>query len=154
VGQIGELSALAREVDPGHPVFVNENRWEGNPGGGSLLPFSDLGSLDCYPIGHSSNAPVQIAELARTANADCRRVRQPFAFLLQLYGGNWDAPREPTAAELTAMTYLALVYDTRLLFYWIYKPTSPPLWAALPGLLAEVRRWLEATSADAAELIW
>jgi hypothetical protein len=151
--RVRELYAVAKEVDPGHPIFLNENRWESSAGGRSRLSRSDLGSVDCYPAGHFRNGPVRIAELARPAGADCRRAGKPFAYWLQLYGGNWDAPREPTPAELKAMTYLALVHDARLFFFWLYKPTSPQLWGALPGLFAEVRRWLAAVSVDAAELV-
>jgi hypothetical protein len=145
-----ELYALAKRQDPHHPVFINEERWEGTPGGRALLSATDLGSLDCYPIGHYCNAPAQIAALARAANADCRRVRKPFAFWLQLSGGHGTEPREPAVGELTIMTYLALVYDARLFFYWLYKPMNLALWQRLPDLIQEVRRWLSLVSRDGA----
>jgi hypothetical protein len=151
--QVHELYVQARRQDPHHPLFINEERWDGTPGGRALLSATDLGSLDCYPIGHYCNAPAQIAALARAANADCRRVHKPFAFWLQLSGGHGTEPREPTVGELTIMTYLALVYDTRLFFYWLYKPMNLALWQRLPDLIQEVRRWLSLVSRDGAALV-
>ncbi|HZS09392.1 MAG TPA: hypothetical protein VFD58_31460 [Blastocatellia bacterium] len=151
--QIRGLYELARQTDPRRPVMVNEVSWEQGKGGYGPLDATDIGSTDCYPIGHYQNAVKRIADLARAMNHDCYPSGKPVAFWLQLWGGYWIQPREPAPDEAVAMSYLALIRGARLLLYWKYKPMNPSLWERMGSLREELVRLHDIMTDDAARWI-
>jgi hypothetical protein len=73
------------------------------------------------------------------------------AFITQLDGGMMTQGREPTLEELRAMAYLLAVYDARLAYQYLYKPTSAATWDGMAGVNAELARVQELTAAEGME---
>ena len=132
-----DLLLAAKAADPYRPSHINWYAWSTGRGGYGGLEATDIGSLDRYPIGRGDNAMKTIADVATQMNADCRPRSQPTAFWCQMYGYD-DAIREPTPAEETCMTYLCVIEGMRLVYYFIYKPMSPDLWASMTPLGREL----------------
>jgi len=151
--QIGDLYTLAKGIDPERPVFINEAFWNGG-NGKYKQPFpSDIGIVDNYPIGRYTNGVKSVADTASIMNRDCLVVNKPSGFWLQLYGGWWDGRREPTTDEVSAMTYINLIWGTRILLYWLYKPVNPSLWSAMKPISDEVARLFAILTDDRARWI-
>jgi hypothetical protein len=135
---IGELRDAIKQADPAHPAFVNDTKWTPDSVR-DRLASTDIGCLDCYPVGSYANPLEAVARAVRPMNADCVAAGKPSAFWLQLYGWD-DVPREPTPDEARAMTYLTFLWGTRLILYWTYKPMQPALWASMAILRRELDR--------------
>ncbi len=140
-GQLGELYAAARKVEPNRPLLINEVPQDaGDEKINVPLEATDVGSLDFYPLGINANGVETIAACARALNAACLAAGKPSALWLQFSGGSGALGREPTPAEAVAMTYLALIRGCTALFYWLYKPMNPRLWDVWLSLRAELDR--------------
>jgi len=132
-----DLYRAAKAADPYRPSQINWYSWRPGRGGYGTLDATDLGSLDRYPIARTANPMKSIADIVSLMNTDCRHRAQPTAFWCQMYGYD-DAVREPTPAEERCMTYLCLIRGMRLVYYFIYKPMSPDLWASMKPLGDEI----------------
>ncbi|MBV9123262.1 MAG: hypothetical protein JO112_07895 [Planctomycetes bacterium] len=140
-GQLKDLYAAARRADPNRRLIINEvPRGQGPKGIRVPLEAADVGSLDSYPFGTNANGVEAIAACARLLNAACLPAGKQSAFWLQLSGGSGGIGREPTPAEVVAMTYLALIRGCSGLFYWLYKPANPGLWDLWLELKDELAR--------------
>jgi hypothetical protein len=137
-GDLRDLLLAAKAADPYRPSHINWYAWTTGKGGYGGLEATDIGSLDRYPIGRGDHAMKTIADVAAQMNADCRPRSQPTAFWCQMYGYD-DAIREPTPAEEACMTYLCVIEGMRLVYYFIYKPMSPDLWASMTPLGQELK---------------
>lgn len=136
-GDLADLYQAALEADPYRPSQINWYSWAPGKGGYGSLDATDIGCLDRYPIGRGGNAMKSIADVARQMNVDCRKRAKLSAFWCQMYGLD-DAVREPTPAEESCMTYLCVIHGMRLVYYFIYKPMSPDLWASMKPLGEEL----------------
>lgn len=154
--QLKELRDAIRNEDPAHPAFLNDNRWPTEPSSGRTGPLSasDFGSVDIYPIGQYTNSLLAFAETSARLNASCELAGKPSCLWMQLYGWH-DAVREPTPEELRAMVYATYIHGTRLLGFFIYRPSSQTLWRSLVPLRREISRLDTITgSADAQLFQW
>ena len=134
---VGDLTPIkarvrrAKEIDPNHCVFVNY-------AAGVDASFGDVVSIDFYPIpfsGPETVGPVVEAQAAVTA-----KVRKPLWFILQTIGYHCYVPREPTAEEEEAMTYLALLGGARGLMHFWNRPYGDRLWLRMGSLAYEVEK--------------
>lgn len=114
------------------------------------LDLPDVLLLDRYPIPRLPLADFpKHLQLARLAAG-----HRPLHAVLQAF--DWgafeapsatdaQAPRPPTAAELRAMAYLALVHDAQGIFFYTYRAPNwslaenPETWEAVRQLTAEIR---------------
>ncbi|MBI3649817.1 MAG: hypothetical protein HY231_02075 [Acidobacteria bacterium] len=133
-----EFYQAVKKADPTRAVVINENVWRAGEWLRGYVQATDIISMDLYPVGQYQNPLSLIAERVGAMSRTALSENKPLAFWLQLYG-NYDAPREPTPAEQSAMTYLVFIHGVRLLLYWLYKPMSPALWASMKPLLAELK---------------
>lgn len=140
------FEALYREIkaaDPGRAAFINDISWS-RTSAAVRWRSTDLAAVDVYPVGSMENPLAVVAAMAQTINTETAGETRPSAMWLQLYGWD-DAPREPTTAEVRAMSYLAFIWGTRTLLFWQYKPMQRELWNAIRPIhdeLAQVERTL------------
>ena len=126
---------MVKGLDAGHPVVIH---LVGDETIATALAryarSTDLASVQCEPI---PDRPVKsvadIVDLVRRSSGT-----RPIQCAIQA-GGRLHRHREPTPAELRAMSYLALVHGARLLLYYQYLPMAPSVWAALRSLSLEVK---------------
>lgn len=138
----------ARRTDRSHPVYINEYAWTPGEGGYATIRNTDIGSLDCLPIGLYQNSVAALAEKFPPIDRDCAAAGKPMGFFTQLDGGMLTQAREPTLAEARAMAYLTAIYNVRLLIQYIYRPTSPEYWSSMKGVNAELGRIQELTMTE------
>ncbi|MDH7602307.1 MAG: hypothetical protein QHI38_09185 [Armatimonadota bacterium] len=119
---------IIKEVDPVHPVAVciaQVGRAE------PYLPAFDVLLVDIYPIPHHS--VTKVADGIEKALAVVGSSK-PVWFIPQAFGGGEFWYREPTAKEVRAMTYLALIHGATGIQYFIRRPPignpkSPVVWS-------------------------
>ena len=134
---VGDLTPIrtrvrrAKEIDPNHCAFVNY-------AAGVDASFGDLVAIDHYPIPFSG--PGTVGPVVESQAAITARVRKPLWFILQTIGYHCYVPREPTAEEEEAMTYLALLGGARGLMHFMNRPYGDRLWLRMGSLAFEVER--------------
>ena len=114
-----ELYALVRSLDPNHPV---PERY-GNPNITDGLLEATTSSLSIpirYPKSLSQWSPHELTLPARRSETatKCGRYYRRSATRTSVNGWGWK--REPTEAELRAMTWLAVVHGVQGIFYYTY----------------------------------
>lgn len=133
------IANLVRDLDPYHPVWINEATfWQKSQQYcQTSQPACDLFSVDHYPIGAPGEGVPAMATWSERLNEACRW-RKPFFMWLQAFGAIEWWSREPTPPEERAMTYLALVHESRGISYFVYRPRSLPLWEECRRLGREI----------------
>lgn len=154
--EIGGMYRAVREADPTRPAMLNDNRWAADAGTAHDGPLaaSDIGCVLCYPVGQWANSVQAVAEVSARLNRDCEDHGKPSAMWLPIYGWH-DAVREPTIDELRAMVTTTWIHGTRLVFLFVYRPSSERLWRYMPALRDEIGRYEKAIGApDAKPVRW
>lgn len=132
-----EARRFIRNLDPYHPVtlvLMAADRVGDYRGGADIL----MG--DPYPIPHG---PVtEVGEWMREAR-ELTEGLVPLWVVPQAFGGGEGTPREPTAAEERALTYLPLINGARGVQYFVRRPPlgnpkSPVAWSECRTLAMEV----------------
>ncbi|MDD2710708.1 MAG: hypothetical protein PHV34_22235 [Verrucomicrobiae bacterium] len=144
------LQQTIKEVDPYHPSFLNYcASWRIGYGDYGGLAGTEILSRDEYPLDYSAwRRDADVAE-ALTSWAfqisqmrfDGERSGKPVRQWIQMSQVMGDSPcflREVTPAEEKCMTYLALIYGTRVLTYYVHKPMSIALWDSFIPLSKEI----------------
>ncbi len=128
--------ALARELDPAHPAFVNylPDRLENQTG--------DIYSTDVYPIPHGRPMDA-ITAVGRMAAAAARE-HKPVWMWLQGTGYAYWMAREPTPRELSCMVYGSLLAGARGIYYFAQVPRTRECLAEMRALCVEVDALAEA----------
>lgn len=120
--------ALAKELDPSRPAFVNylPNHLTDQTG--------DIYSTDVYPIPHGSvmDAIRAVSTMRGAAGA------KPVWMWLQGTGYAYWMDREPTPRELSCMVYGSLLVGARGIYYFAQVPRSKACWEEMRALLVEV----------------
>ena len=137
VANLEKVYALLSELDPYHPVTIVFCR--GAEHARKFADAMDIVMADPYPI--PNRALTFVNETADSMNAAFDRAK-PLWIVPQAFGGNEGWPREPTAREQRAMTYLALIHGARAIQYFIRSPRtsfpkSPVMWAECGALALE-----------------
>lgn len=122
--------ALAKELDPEHPAFVNylPDRLENQTG--------DIYSTDVYPIPHG--APTDAIGAVRRMVAAATPERKPVWMWLQGTGYAYWMAREPTPRELSCMVYGSLLAGARGIYYFAQMPRTRECLAEMRALCVEV----------------
>ena len=129
---LARVRSRVKARDPFHVVTINNCR-----GARSCLNYgraTDMIGTDYYPCGkwpvHSMGPLLEeVVDFARYKPAKC-----------WIQGYKIFNPRAPTAAEVKAMSYMALARGVTALFYFIGRPADPALWAAQRECAAEIRQ--------------
>ncbi len=107
------LYNFIKEIDPYHPitiVFMNPDRAK------EYSECMDIVMADPYPI---PNSPITNVSDVTSQLFNEFRFRKPVWIVPQAFGGNEHWMREPTASELRAMTYLAIIKGAIGIQYFI-----------------------------------
>jgi len=122
--------ALAKQIDPAHPAFVNylSNRLEDQTG--------DLYSTDVYPIPHS--APMAAINAVSRMAAAAAPQHKPVWMWLQGTGYAYWMAREPTPRELSCMVYGSLLAGARGIYYFAQMPRTRACLAEMRALCVEL----------------
>jgi len=130
-----------KQLDPNHLVYAviaNPAEYANYAGGTEVL------APDPYPI---PNAPVTVVyDRLTQARLEAERVDTMLWGVLQCFGGYGGWTRPPTAKELRAMTYLALLAGVKGIIYYTYGDQGwvvtehPEQWEAAKALVPEVKR--------------
>ncbi|MBC7286606.1 MAG: hypothetical protein H5T86_00885 [Armatimonadetes bacterium] len=125
-----ERYRIAKQVDPGHPAFINylPNKLEGHAG--------DIYSTDVYPIPHGTPMDA-IGAVAKMAAAAAKE-RKPVWMWLQGTGYAYWMDREPSPRELSCMVYGSLIEGARGIYYFAQIPRSKPCWEEMRAMCVEV----------------
>ena len=128
---------LIKELDPYHPVsivFMAPHK------AGPYREVMDIAMTDPYPIPHGPVAEVEqfVGGLHRMF-----RYEKPVWVVPQAFGGNEWWTREPTAAEVRAMTYLGVINGAAGIQYFIRKgpnatPKSQAMWGECGAIAQEM----------------
>ncbi len=130
-----------KELDPEHLVYTVLCV---PPRYGLYARGTEVVAPDPYPI---PNGPVTIVyDLLKAAHTEADRYDTVLWGVLQCFGnyGGWTRP--PTAAELRAMTYLALLAGVKGVIYYTYQDgnwlvtANPEQWQAAKALVPEITR--------------
>jgi len=146
--------AIARELDPAHPAFINYlyTKLEGHAGA--------IYSTDLYPV--PRRTPMAAVNAVAQMHEGAAAESKPVWMWLQGTGYVYFAGREPTPRELSVMVYGSLMEGARGIYYFAQFPRSEACLAEMRALLVEVealRPWLTSleqapeTAADAAEVM-
>jgi len=122
--------ALAQELDPDHPAFVNylPDRLENQTG--------DIYSTDVYPIPHG--LPADAIGAVRRMVVAATPEHKPVWMWLQGTGYAYWMAREPTPRELSCMVYGSLLAGARGLYYFAQVPRTRECLAEMRALCVEV----------------
>ena len=147
-GQLAELTEAVRRIDPDHitvqadvvgqPPFSNYSAFVGATDG--FLP-------ELYPIRGDDDVPRIITDM-QTLRADIRAAGHPVKTvwpIIQYFEG-WGWPRFPTADELRAMSFLALIHGANGLTWYTYgghgknhgATHTPETWRTLCEVAREI----------------
>lgn len=143
-GALRELYGLVKSFDPHHPCAGAV--WK--PQYYSRFAGSyDIFMVDPYPIPKEPLTMVSTRiDLARKAVGDNHKIwaiLQAFGYQNE-HSNGWGWKREPTEAELRAMTWLAVVHGVQGIFYYTYHGSryfiedSPGLWESLKRVVREL----------------
>lgn len=122
--------ALAHELDPEHPAYVNYL-------GDKLTDQSgDIYSTDVYPIPHSTPMGA-IGAVAHMSSA-ARPERKPVWMWLQGTGYAYWMDREPTPRELSCMVYGSLIAGARGIYYFAQMPRTKACLDEMRAMCVEV----------------
>jgi hypothetical protein len=143
VSEVQPAYDLVKELDPHHPasiVFVIPER------ANEFRTAIDIAMTDPYPVpGPLDKVKTDVDHLTRHFS------REKAIWLVpQAFGGGENWTREPTAAEIRAMTYIGLVRGAAGIQYFIRRgpnlfPKSVVAWnecAAMAHEVAELTPWL------------
>ena len=122
--------ALAKELDPARPAFINYLPWdlEGQTG--------DIYSTDVYPIPHST--PMAAIGAVATMKAAAQQEGKPVWMWLQGTGYAYGMAREPTPRELSCMVYGSLIAGARGIYYFAQVPRTRECLDEMRALVVEV----------------
>ena len=143
-----ELSEAIRAIDPDHITVQADG--VGTPPRSNYSAF--VGATDgflpeLYPIRTDDNVPQIITDM-QTLRADIRAAGNPVKTvwpIIQYFEG-WGWPRFPTAEELRAMSYLALIHDANGITWYTYgghgqnhgATHTAETWRTLCGVAKEI----------------
>ncbi len=130
-----------KHLDPDHLVYTTC----ASPGEyGHYARGTEVLAPDPYPI---PNAPVSMVyDYLSRAVAQAKPYGTPVWGVLQCFGGYSGWTRPPTAKELRAMTYLALLAGVKGIIYYTYADggwsvtAHPEQWEAAKALVPEIKR--------------
>ncbi len=144
-----DLSEAIRAIDPDHITVQADG--VGAPPRSNYSAF--VGATDgflpeLYPIRTDDNVPQIITDM-QTLRADIRAAGNPVKTvwpIIQYFEG-WGWPRFPTADELRAMSYLALIHGANGITWYTYgghgqnhgATHSAETWRTLCGVAKEIR---------------
>ncbi len=128
-----------KQLDPDHLVYTVIC----NPGEyGRYAAGTDVLAPDPYPV---PRAPVStVYQRLKQARLEAEEVDTTLWGVLQCFGGYGSWARPPTARELRAMTYLALLAGVRGIIYYTYGDGQwvvtdhPEQWEAARALVPEI----------------
>ncbi len=130
-----------KQLDPNHLVYTvicNPSEYRRYAAGTDVL------APDPYPI---PRAPVAtVYHRLKQARLEAERVDTALWGVLQCFGGYGSWERPPTARELRAMTYLALLAGVKGIIYYTYGDGQwvvtdhPEQWEAAKTLVPEIER--------------
>lgn len=121
--------ALARQLDPSVPAFINYL------GDKLTEQRGDLYSTDVYPIPHG--APTGAIWAVQTMAGAAEAERKPVWMWLQGTGYAYWMAREPTPRELSCMAYGSLIAGARGLYYFAQVPRSRGCFDEMRALCVE-----------------
>jgi len=143
-----------KQVDPNHLVYTvicrpSEYR--------NYARGTDVLAPDPYPV---PNRPVtDVYRLLKSASEEAARYDTSLWGVLQCFGGYGGWKRPPTAQELRAMTYLALLAPVKGIIYYTYGDGGwvvtdhPEQWEASKALVPEIKRLAPALMDGVFELV-
>ncbi|MGD9518077.1 MAG: hypothetical protein AB7W28_01050 [Armatimonadota bacterium] len=143
-----------KQLDPEHLVYTVLCV---APKYGLYARGTEVVAPDPYPI---PNSPVTVVyDLLKAAHTEAVRYDTVLWGVLQCFGnyGSWKRP--PTAQELRAMTYLALLAGVKGIIYYTYQDGSwlvtdnPEQWETAKALVPEITRLAPALLDGAFELL-
>ncbi|MBI2303019.1 MAG: hypothetical protein HYU66_29275 [Armatimonadetes bacterium] len=134
-GEAGLAEAAARlrlckELDPGHPAFINylSDRLTQQAG--------DLFSTDVYPIPHGR--PTDAIQSVATMKTAADKRHAPVWMWLQGTGYAYWMDREPTPRELSCMVYGSLIAGARGIYWFAQVPRTKECFAEMRALCVEL----------------
>lgn len=145
-----DLYESVKQIDPYRPVFINDGSCTKN--GTYSNNASDIISIDRYPFYVYQTSLDYVGHQAYMINYCGKEQNKPTHFYMQLYGF-WEGTREPTPKEVTLMTFMNIIFGTKNVGYFLYKPMSVELWESMPSLAVKTRNLLARTSEPGAEEI-
>jgi hypothetical protein len=147
-GQLTAVSEMIHRIDPDHLTVQADG--VGNPPRSNYSDF--VGATDgflpeLYPIRGNDDVPQIITDM-QTLRADIRAAGGPVKTvwpIIQFFEG-WGWPRFPTADELRAMSFLALIHGANGITWYTYgghgnnhgATHSPETWRTMCGVAREI----------------
>ena len=172
--QINATAAVIRQLDPAHPLYLNQSPTNLVPTLQAYNPAADLVATDIYPVipqgiresyalwpdGRQGDfADNTLGQVGRYADK-MRQVAGPGrAVFMVLQAFAWEMLREkdrnpahvlyPTEAELRFMAWQAVVHGVNGLIWWglSYTPADAPLWPRLRTVVKELASERDALAA-------
>ena len=137
VEELIETYQLIKALDPYHPitiVFMTPRRAK------NYEKVFDIVMADPYPIPNES--VMEVGSVTCDLKSDFN-ISKPVWIVPQAFGGNEWWPREPTAQEMRAMTYLAVIHGATGIQYFIRHglsgfPKSTIAWGECGAMAREI----------------
>ena len=136
---IAEQCRKLKDIDPYHPVFINENQYGMNFLRGRNLVFpGDLLSLDYYAWTPSGNIPVTSKYVRDLMHIGDNDGRPGWMFLFAAGYAFWSS-RDYTPAEQEFSTYASIINGATGIYYWASHPKSNSQWKQIKKLFKELK---------------
>jgi len=129
-----------KEIDPYHPVYINENQWGLSYLKGKNMDFpGDIVSIDYYAYPPSGNIPIT-TDYVRTMEKMGRKDGKPV--WIYLFGGGYAfwASREYTPCEQEFSTYTSIINGATGILYFASHPRSKSNWEKIKKMAQEIRK--------------
>jgi len=128
-----QMLKLAAKLNPYVPSYANHNSW------GMFQRYAGLPgpimSIDRYPIGSTPpNEIYTVEKVVEYMEKEAAPRRMPVWIILQSVGHR----RNPTAAELNFMTYIAIIRGASGITYWAGIPRPRGTWNRMKELSREI----------------
>jgi hypothetical protein len=136
---ICERCSELKEIDPYHPVYINENQYGISYLHGKNLEFpGDIVSIDYYAWPPSGNFPITSKYAQMMESMGRKDGRPSWIFLLGAGYAFW-ASRDFTPAEQEYSTYASVINGVRGIYYWASHPKSNSQWGRIKRLFQELQ---------------
>ena len=145
---ICDRCAELKEVDPYHPVFINDNQYGISYLRSKNLEFpGDIISIDYYAWPPSGNFPIT-SRYAQLMESMGRKEGQPSWIYLLAAGYAFWASRDLTPAEQEFSTYASVINGVSGFYYWASHPKSKSQWERIKRLFRELEELTPALAAS------
>lgn|GEM_PF-1389553 len=137
---VSEACTKLKAVDPYHPVYINENEYGLGYLRSNGLEFpGEIISVDYYAYPPSGNVQA-IGDYVRQMYEVGKSGYKPAWIYSFASGYAFWASRDLSASEQVCSTYTSFINGASGLFYWASHPKSKSQWAAIKGLMSEIRQ--------------